>query len=46
MKRQTGDKYRPIVRIKKMKKGIATVIEVSGQTYTLQHKDHIRSVKK
>jgi hypothetical protein len=42
MNRQAGDKYRPIVTIKKTKKGTATVIEVSGQTYTLQHKDQYK----
>ena len=30
---ETNDRYRPIVTIKKIKKGIPTVIEVSGRRY-------------
>lgn len=39
MKRQAGDRYRPIVTVKKVKKGIPTVIKVSGEIYVLAHKD-------
>ena len=35
--RQKGDRYRPIVTILKTKKGIPTVIKVSGHQYVLQH---------
>lgn len=34
-----GDKYRPIVHIEKVKNDVPTVITVSGNRYTLQHKD-------
>ncbi|MGF3072757.1 hypothetical protein ACQV2S_01230 [Facklamia sp. P13064] len=40
--RKVGDRYRPIVTIKKMKKGKATVIEASGNTYILRHPDQYR----
>ncbi|GIN71157.1 hypothetical protein J14TS2_16320 [Bacillus sp. J14TS2] len=40
--RQKGDKYRPIVTIDKVKKGIPTVIHVSGQKYVLQHPNQYR----
>ena len=34
-----GDKYRPIVAIHKLKKGVPTRIEIKGNTYVLAHKD-------
>ena len=37
--RQKGDKYRPVVTILKVKKGLPTVIKVSGQIYVLRHED-------
>lgn len=37
--RKSGDKYRPIVHIKKVKKGIPTVLQISGRRYVLDHKD-------
>lgn len=40
--RKTGERYRPIVTIKKIKKGKPTVIHVSGETYVLKHKDQFR----
>ncbi len=40
--RQKGERYRPIVTIEKVKKGIPTVIYVSGHKYTLQHPDQYR----
>ena len=39
MTRKVGDTYRPIVTILKVKKGLPTVIKVSGQEYILRHKD-------
>lgn len=39
MIRQRGDKYRPIVTVLKVKKGLPTVIKVSGQIYVLRHAD-------
>lgn len=41
MKRQfeINDRYRPIVTIKKVKKDIPTVIEVSDRRYVLEHAD-------
>lgn len=37
--RQAGEKYRPVVEILKMKKGLPTKIRVSGQEYSLLHAD-------
>lgn len=37
--KQKSDRYRPIVTILKVKKGLPTVIKVSGQEYILRHKD-------
>lgn len=34
--RAKGERYRPIVQILKMKKGIPTVIRVSGHEYALR----------
>lgn len=36
---EVSDRYRPIVTIKKIKKDIPTVIEVSGRRYVLEHAD-------
>ena len=36
---ETNDRYRPIVTIKKIKKEIPTVIEVSGRRYVHEHVD-------
>ncbi|MCR8969291.1 hypothetical protein [Facklamia sp. 7083-14-GEN3] len=44
--RKVGDRYRPIVTIKKMKNGKATVIKVSGETYILRHPDQFQGGKK
>lgn len=40
--RKAGDKYRPIVHIKKVKKGIPTILQISGERYILEHKDTYR----
>ena len=40
--RKAGDKYRPIVHVKKVKKGIPTVLQISGRRYILEHKDTYR----
>ena len=37
--RKKGDKYRPVVTIIKTKKDKPTVLEISGDTYVLKHKD-------
>ena len=37
-----GEVYRPIVHIKKVKNGKATVIRVSGEDYVLRHKNQFR----
>ena len=37
--RNKGDRYRPIVTIEKLKKGIPTVIRVSGRRYVYEPKD-------
>lgn len=34
-----NDRYRPIVTIKKVKKEVPSVIEVSGRRYVLDNKD-------
>lgn len=36
---EVNDRYRPIVTIKKVKKEIPTVIEVSGRRYVYEHAD-------
>lgn len=40
--RQRGDKYRPIVTIIKVKRGVPTVIQVGGHRYIL---DPITKIK-
>lgn len=42
IKRQKGEKYRPVVTILKTKKGVPTVILVSGRQYTLRHPDQYK----
>jgi hypothetical protein len=37
-----GDRYRPIVTIHKLKKGVPTRIEIKGNTYVLAHKDQTK----
>lgn len=36
--------YRPIVHVKKVKKDIPTVLQVSGRRYVLEHKDQFKGV--
>jgi hypothetical protein len=36
------EKYRPVVRIDKLKGKVPTVIQVSGRRYVLEHKDRKR----
>lgn len=38
--RKKGDKYRPVVTVLKVKRGLPTKIMVSGHQYALIHKDH------
>lgn len=40
--RKKGDKYRPVVTVLKVKRGLPTKIMVSGQEYALIHKDHYK----
>ncbi|WP_281277062.1 hypothetical protein [Siminovitchia terrae] len=40
--RQKGDKYSPAVHILKTKKGVPTVIWVSGRRYQLQHEHQFK----
>ncbi|MGJ9381787.1 hypothetical protein [Salipaludibacillus sp. CF4.18] len=42
IKREKGDQYRPLVRVMKQKKGVPTVIELSGRRYTMTNESHIR----
>lgn len=37
-----GEKYRPVVTVAKQKKGIPTVVEMSGRKYTLQHENQFK----
>jgi len=37
--RKKDEKYRPIVTVLKVKKDKPTVIQISGETYVLRHKD-------
>ncbi|QKS71679.1 hypothetical protein FLK61_34205 [Paenalkalicoccus suaedae] len=43
--RDKGDRYRPVVTVAKAKKGVPTVVEISGQRYTLTHPDHKRGAQ-
>lgn len=44
MKRERvkSERYRPVVTVMKAKKGVPTVIQISGHRYTLTHDSHIR----
>lgn len=48
MKRQftINERYRPIVTVKKVKKDIPTVIEVSGRRYVYETSDSYKGRKK
>ena len=39
---EKGDRYRPVVTVKKVKKDIPTVIEASGRRYVLEHQDQYK----
>jgi hypothetical protein len=41
-----GDKYRPIVTVLKIKKGVPTVIRVSGREYVLRAEGQFNQRKK
>ena len=45
-KRKIGDKYRPIVHIEKVKKGVPTILQISGRRYVLEHKNQFKGGKK
>lgn len=45
IERQKGDKYRPVVRVLKAKKGVPTKINVSGNEYALIHPDYVNGNK-
>lgn len=40
--RKVGDKYRPIVHVKKVKNNVPTVLQISGRRYILEHKDQFK----
>lgn len=42
MKVEVGDKFKAEIKVKKVKRGNVTVIEVNGQRYILDHKDRYR----
>lgn len=44
MKHKAGDTFKAEVTIKKVKKGNATVVEISGQRYILDHKDRYKGM--
>lgn len=37
-----GEKYRPVVKVTKVKKDIPTVVEMTGRRYVLEHKDNFK----
>lgn len=41
-----NDRYRPIVKIKKIKKDVPTVIEVSGRRYVYENPDTYKGGRK
>lgn len=43
---EINDRYRPIVTIKKVKKDIPTVIEVSGRRYVYENTDTYKGGKR
>ncbi|WP_373781167.1 hypothetical protein [Jeotgalibaca porci] len=43
---EVNDRYRPIVTIKKIKKDIPTVIEVSGRRYVYENTDTYKGGRK
>lgn len=44
--RKKGDKYRPVVTVLKVKRGLPTKIMVSGQEYALIHENQYKGVRK
>lgn len=40
--RMKSERYRPYVTVMKVKKGVPTVVEISGHPYTLTHDSHMR----
>ena len=44
--RQVGDKYRPVVRIAKVKNKVPTVLLVSGREYVLRPPEMYRQRRK
>ena len=43
---EVSDRYRPIVTIKKVKKEVPTVIEVSGRRYVYENADTYKGGRK
>lgn len=43
---EVNERYRPIVAVKKVKKGIPTVIEVSGRRYVYETSDSYKGGRK
>lgn len=42
---EKNEKYRPVVTIKKVKKGTPTVVEFSGRRYVLEHINQFKGEK-
>ena len=40
--REKGDKYRPVVKVDKVKKDVPTVVYISGNRYVLENKDQFK----
>ncbi|KGX84463.1 hypothetical protein N784_13450 [Pontibacillus litoralis JSM 072002] len=40
-----GDKYRPVIKVLKVKNGVPTKVTFNGQVYALVHSDHINGRK-
>lgn len=36
---EKGERYRPVVKVTKVKKDVPTVVEMSARRYILEHKD-------
>jgi len=43
--RAKGDRYRPVVTVLKVKKGVPTIIRVSGREYVLRTPDQFNQRK-
>jgi predicted RecB family nuclease len=46
MNREQGERYRPVATVLKERKGKPTKLQISGNTYVLQHRDQMYKKKR